>query len=117
MALHLHFPTCEVCEGDLIANRREDSEEPAWGPLHRFFLPRERYRRLIASSLCDACWVAFATWHCRRRWGRRGAYAAPPFRQIYLWEWVAKQLEERARRLRPHYQRKARQGLHRYGSA
>ena len=113
MVLHLEFLDCELCSRLMTEMRVEDSAESHNGELFCFRIPRERFRRRIAPTLCDGCWFDFAHSMWRRRWGRTGRGDPPPFRQIYLWEWVARELESKARRMLPHFKAKAQRGVRR----
>ena len=76
-----------------------------------FNLPQARFRDRLAPELCDICWKKFREMMCDMgHSSRRRSRYIPPFRQIYLWHWVAMQLEIRARRLVPHLAEKAARG-------
>lgn len=128
MALHIHFVDCLVCRQELGITRdrlRLDKIEEEGGRIYNYVpypLPPARMRDRIAPDICDQCWSdhrrhVLDIAHRRRRGGSSGYYYIPPFNQVYLWSWVATQLEEEAKRLgketqrlRPHLAEKADRG-------
>ncbi len=104
MVLKLHFPTCLVCNQDLLETRdlldldrldEEGRRMPGW---HYFYvLPPARMRQRLAPDICDQCWSDHRDEMLRMR-RRRGHYV-PRFHSLYLWGWVADQLAEKAKRM------------------
>ncbi|MBP0492190.1 hypothetical protein [Roseomonas indoligenes] len=109
--LRLTFLSCGVCDRLIDAATVMDDDEVRQS-IWCHPLPPRRYRRQIAPELCDHCWFDYRSAMLRYRWGRSGRGSTPPFRQIYLWQWVASRLAEKGGgRLRPHFATKADRGL------
>lgn len=119
MTLTLICKSCVVCDRDVGLVRDkvralDDVDEEGRriaGSWWDYRIPPARQRDRIAPGLCDECWIEHAQDmnSPNRRWGR--STWPPPFRSIYLWYWVGRQLEKQARRLSPHYAAKAQRGL------
>jgi hypothetical protein len=110
--LRLTFLCCGVCSRNIDEATIMDDDDVVDGHFWSYSIPPRRYRRKIAPQLCDRCWLEHRSAMLRYRWGRNGRACVPPFRQIYLWQWVAQQLEKQGKdRLRPHYAAKAQRGL------
>lgn len=116
--LKLTFRDCLVCSRDLAKTRDQtdldggaDEEGRSPNAFAYYVTPRAAYRDRIAPDLCDHCWSEHRSDMLRRRWGRGGRGYCPPYRNIYLWEWVAGEMAKKDRRLVPHLARKADAGL------